>query len=297
MFKRMTNGEKVFHIFNYLLLILLSVTFLIPFLSVIMTSFVSEAEVSMRGSFILIPRKWNLEAYKFLLGKGSLIFNAYKNTLFIVVVGTAVNMFFTITMAYSLSKKELKGRNFILTLVFITILFNGGLVPNYLLVKELGLIDSLWSLIIPTGISTWNMLIMRNFFYSIPKSLEEAAFLDGASFYQVLWKIVIPLSLPAIATISLFYAVAHWNAWFGAVMYINDFDKYPMQNIMRNIVISSNNKAINDEAMQDLIDANRPTSEAIKSATIIVGTLPILCIYPFIQKYFVKGVMVGSIKG
>lgn len=292
---KMTTGEKVFQIFNYIFLVLLSLTFLIPFLVVFSTSFVSEAEAMRRGSFILIPQKFDLTAYKMLLSGGSILFNAYKITIFRVVVGTFLNLTFTSMLAYGLSKRNLPGRNFFITLIFITMLFGGGLVPTYMLIKSLGLVDSVWVMIIPGLISAWNTIIMRNFFYTIPDSLEESATLDGASPLQILIKIIFPVSLPAFSTIGLFYAVGHWNSWFDAAIYINDRNKMPVQVIMRNIVLTMTTQDLNTEFISDF--GVRPPAQTLKCAVIIVSTVPILCIYPFLQKHFVKGVLVGSIKG
>mgnify|MGYP001079051242 CR=1 FL=1 len=292
---RTTTGEKVFQIFNYIFLILLSLTFLVPFLVVLSTSFVSEAESMRRGAFILIPQELDLTAYKMLLSRGSILFNAYKITVFRVAVGTFLNLTFTSMLAYGLSKRNLPGRNFFITLIFITMLFGGGLIPTYMLIKGLGLVDSIWVMIIPGLISAWNTIIMRNFFYTIPDSLEESATLDGATPFQILIKIIFPVSLPAFVTIGLFYAVGHWNAWFDAAIYINDRSKMPVQVIMRNIVLTMTTQDVNNEFISDF--GVRPPAQTLKSAVIIVSTIPILCIYPFLQKHFVKGVMIGSIKG
>jgi len=298
MLKRVTRGERIFNFVNIIILGILTLIVILPLWSVVMNSFVSEAEIARRGVFIMIPEEWNLGAYKLLLGSRSNIYNAYMNTLFVVIVGTTLNMVMTIMLAYGLSKKQLKGRKFFTGMIFFTMLFGGGMVPSYMLIKYLNLLDSRWALVLPGLIGTWNMFIMRNFFYAIPTSLEEAAMLDGANPYQTLVWVVLPISMPVIATISLFYAVGHWNAWFGAVLYINDNTKLPMQNILRNIVASSSASSLQDvdQHVYDTMQA-KPPSQAIKSAVIIIGTLPILVVYPFIQKYFVKGVMVGSIKG
>lgn len=293
---RMTRGEKTFQYFNYIFLTLLTLFFLIPFLIVFSTSFVTEQEVARRGAFILIPEVFSLGAYKILLSQGSLLINSYKITLFRVIVGTTLNLFFTSTLAYGLSKKSLPGRNFFITLIFITMLFGGGLIPNFMLIKALGLYNKVWVMIIPGLISAWNMILMRNFFSQIPESLEESAMLDGATPIQILVKIILPLSMPIIATIGLFYAVGHWNAWFDASIYINDTKKLPVQVFMRNVVLSMSSKELDGSVINEVAGV-KPTAETIKSAVIIISTLPILCVYPFIQKYFVKGIMVGSIKG
>jgi putative aldouronate transport system permease protein len=293
---RMTRGEKTFQYFNYIFLTILTLFFLIPFLIVFSTSFVTEQEVARRGAFILIPEVFSLGAYKILLSQGSLLINSYKITLFRVIVGTTLNLFFTSTLAYGLSKKSLPGRNFFITLIFITMLFGGGLIPNFMLIKALGLYNKVWVMIIPGLISAWNMILMRNFFSQIPESLEESAMLDGATPIQILVKIILPLSMPIIATIGLFYAVGHWNAWFDASIYINDTKKLPVQVFMRNVVLSMSSKELDGSVINEVAGV-KPTAETIKSAVIIISTLPILCVYPFIQKYFVKGIMVGSIKG
>lgn len=294
MYLKPTKGEKIFEVFNYIFLTLLAATFLIPFLNVLASSFVSEKEIIERG-FVLIPREPDFTAYKLLLGKGSVLINAYKVTIFRVVVGTFLNLIVTAMFAYPLSKKDLPGRSFFITMVFITMLIGGGLIPTYMVVKELKLINSLWALIIPSLMSAWNMLIMRNFFYTIPDSLEESAMIDGATPFQILIRIIIPVSLPVFATIGLFYAVGHWNAWFDAVIYLNDTNKYPVQVVLRNFVLTMTDYEL--ELEQSTGIAAKPPAVTIRAAIIIVSTLPILCIYPFIQKYFVTGIMVGSIKG
>ncbi len=293
---KMSNGEKSFQIFNYVFLTLLTLIFLIPFIIVFSTSFVTEQEVARRGAFILFPQQFSLGAYKVLLSQGSSLVSSYKITLFRVIVGTFVNLLFTTTLAYGLSKKTLPGRNFFITLIFITMLFSGGLIPSFMLIKALGLYNNIWVMIIPGAVSAWNMILMRNFFSQIPESLEESAMLDGATPLEILVKIILPLSMPIIATIGLFYAVGHWNAWFDASIYINDTKKLPVQVFMRNVILSMSSKEL-DGAVLNEVAGVKPTAETLKSAVIIITTLPILCVYPFIQKYFVKGIMVGSIKG
>lgn len=294
MYLKPSKGERIFEVFNYILLILLSAAFLIPFLNVLASSFVSEKEIIERG-FVLIPQEPDYTAYKLLLGKGSVLIDAYKVTIFRVVVGTFLNLIVTAMFAYAMSKKDLPGRNFFITMVFITMLIGGGLIPTYMVVKELKLINSLWALIIPSLMSVWNMLIMRNFFYTIPDSLEESAMIDGATPFQILIKIIIPVSMPVFATIGLFYAVGHWNAWFDAVIYLNDTNKYPVQVVLRNFVLTMTDYELELEQTTGI--SAKPPAVTIRAAIIIVSTLPILCVYPFIQKYFVKGIMVGSIKG
>ncbi|MFY9176790.1 MAG: carbohydrate ABC transporter permease [Caldicoprobacterales bacterium] len=289
-----TFGEKVFNVINYTLLAFLTITFIVPFLNVIATSFISEKELIERG-FVLIPRDFDLTSYKLFLRKGSVLVDAYKVTVLRVVLGSVINLFVTAMFAYPMAKKDLPGRNFFITMVFITMLIGGGLIPTYMVVKSLNLINSFWALIIPSMMSVWNMLILRNFFYTIPPSLEESAFIDGATPFIVLTRIILPLSLPSLATIGLFYAVGHWNAWFDAVIYINEPEKYPVQVILRNFVLNMTAYELELEESTGL--GAKPPSVTIRSTVIVISTLPMLFIYPFVQKYFVKGIMVGSVKG
>lgn len=284
----------IFHIINYLLLIIVSLIFIIPIYTIVVSSLVGEAELARRGSFILYPQQLNWSAYKMLLNKNSLIYSGYANTLFVVSAGTACSLITSVMMAYGLSKKDMPLRNGIVFLVLVTMVFSAGMIPSFLLNKSIGLINSRWVIILPNLVSAWNMFILKNFFSALPEEIEEAAVMDGASPMKILFKIILPLSLPSIMTIGLFYAVGYWNAWFNAAIYINDIKKLPIQNIMRNIVINNDVKNVNTEFISP---TDKPTSEALKSAVIVVSTAPILVIYPFIQKYFTKGVMVGSIKG
>ena len=292
----MTFSDKVFHICNVVFLLLFSAVIILPLFCVVMNSFVSQAEITRRGMFIFIPEDWDFSAYRMLWGSRENLIRAYGNTFWLVIVGTSLNMVFTIALAYPLSKRDLKGRTVINAIVFFTMLFGGGMVPTYLVVKFTGLLNTRWSLVIPGVVGTWNMFMMRNFFYGIPDSLEESAKLDGANNWQVLTRIVLPCSTASLATIGLFYAVGHWNAWFGATLYITDSKLMPMQNILRNIITAATMDDL-DAATLAMSDYVQPPTESIKSATIIVATLPILVVYPFVQKYFVKGAMVGSVKG
>lgn len=297
MLKRKTLGEKIFLLINCFILTLLMVLVIVPMFSVLMSSFVGADELARRGQFILIPEKFTVTSYQILLGKTSNMWRAYRNTLLVVSTGTALSLLLTVMMAYPLSKKDLKGRGLVLGLVFFTMLFNGGMVANYMWVKKLKLLNTYGALIVPYLISAWNMLLMRNFFYSIPESLEEAAFLDGASQVRVLVSIVLPLSIPSMTTIGLFYAVSYWNAWFPGEMYLTRNELLPVQNLLRTIVTEATASLQNSD-LANVDDATQmPAAQTVKSAAIVVSTLPILFIYPFIQKYFVKGVMVGSVKG
>ena len=290
--KRLPAGELAFQVVLYVLLILLTLTFIIPFLLVIGTSFVSKEEIARRG-FVFFPQVWNFAAYDMMLLQNTEVWRAYGVTFFRVVVGTLSSLLVTGTFAYAVSKKDLPGRTVLLVLSFITMILYGGLIPTYLVVKSLGLIDSLWCFILPNLMSVWNMLILRNFFYSIPDSLEESALLDGATPPTIFFRIIVPLSMPAVATIGLFYAVDQWNNWFDAAIWINDVRKYPLQMVLRKYVLMSSTY----DLKFDLATGAKPPDMGIKSAIVVISTLPMLCIYPFIQKYFVKGVMIGSVKG
>lgn len=282
-----------FPIVNYTVLILLSISFIAPFLNLTATSLVSEEERFRRGMFILIPEHVDWYAYKILLREGSHVYSAYAVTLLRTVVGTFLNLFFTTTLAYGLAKRGMPFRNGISMFVFFTMIFNGGMIPTYLVVVNIGLRDSFWALILPGLINAYNFFIMRTFFLAIPQELEESAFMDGASPLVILWRVIIPLSLPSIATVGLFYAVAHWNAWFDAIIYLKDNTKYPIQVVLRNLLTTSTL----DDQPQSYVNGRMPPVETLKAAMIIIATLPILIVYPFIQKYFVKGTMIGAVKG
>lgn len=294
---RISFSRKMFVAGNTLFLVILSLSFVIPMLSVVTASIVGQAERMERGSFILFPRSVDLTGYRILLGRGSIMYGAYGNTLFVVIVGTFLSLMVSAMLAYAISKKDLPGRKGILIYCFVTMIFSGGLIPTYLLVNFLGLVDNIWVLIIPYLMSVWNMFILRNFFYSIPFSLEESALLDGAGPFTVFLRIVLPLSKAALATIGMFYAVGYWNSWFPGAIYLNTISKLPVQNVMRNIIQSFAIADINNEAINDERFLYSPPIESLQMASVVVGTLPIMLVYPFIQKYFVKGVMIGSIKG
>jgi putative aldouronate transport system permease protein len=221
------------------------------------------------------------------------IFQSMRNSIYITVVGTLINMIMTMFAAYPLSKPRLRGRKILLFLIAFTMWFSGGLIPSYLLVKQLKLIDTFWALMIPGAISTYNMILLKTFFQSIPSSLEESAQIDGCNDIVILFKIILPLALPALATISLFYAVGHWNNFFSALIYINKSTMYPLQVKLRQIITLNRVEDFNN-IVEDQVQI---VQETIKAASIVISTIPIIIVYPFLQKYFVKGVMIGSIKG
>lgn len=285
-----SKGEKAFDIVNIIFLTIFSLLCLVPFINILATSFATPAEITTR-TFILFPRTFSLDAYRYILSTPT-IFKSIGVSLFVTIVGTFISMVLTSFMAYALSRRYLHGRSFVNFLVVFTMLFSGGMIPTFLVVNKLGLIDSIWSLILPGAISAYNMIIMRNFFQGIPDSLEESAKMDGCTDLGVFFRIILPLSLPSIATISLFYAVNYWNTYQSAILYINDSSKWPVQVLLRQIVLVSSGLNA-DASVVDVV----PPAQSVKMAVIIIATLPMLIAYPFVQKYFVKGAMVGSVKG
>ncbi|MDR1753326.1 MAG: carbohydrate ABC transporter permease [Eubacterium sp.] len=288
--RKLTPGGKFFQFLNGSLLIIFALACLLPFLNVLGKSFATPGEILMK-SFIIIPETFTLDAYKYVLSTPT-IPNAILISVIVTLVGTLISIFFTSLMAYALSRKYLYGRRVINFLVVFTMLFSGGMIPSFIIVSSLGMMNSLWALILPSCISAYNMIIMRNFFSAIPDSLEEAAKLDGCTDFGVFFKIVLPLSLPSIATISLFYAVNYWNSYQAAVLYINDADLWPMQIQLRQVVLLATGLATNSSSV-DVI----PPAQSVKMAVIIIAVIPMLIAYPFVQRFFVKGVMIGSVKG
>ena len=288
-----TLGERLFDVANYLFLTIFACVTVLPFVYIIAGSFTTEAELAARDFFI-IPRDYSLAAYQYIFSSNT-IFRSIGVSIFITVTGTITNLMFTLTMAYALSRKDLLGRNTIMNLVIFSMLFSGGMIPSYLVVKELGLIDSYAAVILPGAISAFNLIVIKNFFQQLPPGLEESARIDGCTEIGVLWRIVLPLSKPVIATFGLFYAVGHWNNFFSALLYLNDHTKWPLQVVLREMVMLSQ-LAVGDLSNMDP-NFVRPPDQAVKMAVIVVGTLPILLLYPFLQKHFAKGVLLGSIKG
>jgi putative aldouronate transport system permease protein len=292
MITKLSRGEKIGHGVIYVLLIMLTLAFLVPFLVVLSTSFISEAEYARRG-YVIFPEVVDFTAYEILFGRSRVILNAYGVTMFRVIVGTALNLVFTVSLAYVLAQKDLPGRVPLTIFVFFTMIFNGGLIARFLVVDALGLRNTLWSMIFPGLISAWNLFIMRNFFMSLPAELSEAAIVDGASPLLILVRIILPLSMPVIATIGLFYAVYHWNAWFDAAIYIDRSEMRPLQIILRGLLQSTTL-----EGMEQISFVEKaPPAASLRSALIIVSTAPMLLVYPFVQRYFVKGMLVGGVKG
>lgn len=286
-----TTGEKAGQIVLMVLLALLGICCIFPFLYALGVSLTTLEEAAIR-QVVIIPHRATFAAYQEIFSN-NLLTEAFKITLFVTVVGTAVNLFMTTITAYPLSRKSLPGRNGVLLLFVFTMLFSGGMIPHYILVKELGLLNTVWSLIWPGAINVFYLLIMKTFFEQLPEAIDEAARIDGAEDMRVLISIILPLSLPIIATISLFYSVSHWNDYFNALLYINDSHKVPLQIVLRNILIGSTE--ISSEFIPLPEDAVNPI--AIQMAAVLCVTVPILLVYPFVQRYFTTGVLLGSVKG
>lgn len=287
-------GEWAFDTLNVALMLLMISVTLYPFLYVLMSSLSHSTQLLSHTGPLLKPIGFTTEAYA-LVFKNPNILTGFRNTLFVVAVGTVVNLTLTSLGAYVLSRRGVPWTRPIMLGIVFTMFFSGGLIPSYLLVNNwLGMGNSLAALIIPGAISTWNLIILRTSFGSIPESLFESAKLDGAQDFTILFRIVIPLSMPVIAVMILFYSVAHWNAWFQAMIYLRDRTLFPLQLVLREILIQNSTQFMSANADAGDMEA---VGESIKYATIMVATVPILVVYPFLQKYFVKGVMIGSIKG
>ncbi|GAA4866466.1 carbohydrate ABC transporter permease [Paenibacillus vulneris] len=285
-----TFASRLFDFVNITLLVIVSLLMLLPFLHVVMGSFTTAEEMA-RKPFVLIPSEFTLSAYQYILSTGTL-FKALAVSIGVTVGGTIISMFLTSLMAYGLTRRDLDGRTTVNLMIVFTMLFSGGLIPSFLVVKAMGLIDSYMAMILPSAISAFNLIILRSFFQGLPDGIEESAKIDGCGDFGILFKIVLPLSLPSLATISLFYAVNYWNSYFHAIMFINDASKWPIQVLLRQIVIAASGLAA--DTGNDFI---KPPEQTIKMAVIVVSTLPILIVYPFLQKYFAKGALVGSVKG
>lgn len=290
-----TKGERIFNVFNILFMCVMMFVMFYPMWHVLCASFSNARDLSSHTGILLWPKGYSLSAYKLMM-KNPMILKGYGNTLFILVFGLSVNMIMTSLAAYVLSRRNLMLNRALTVIIVFTMYFSGGLIPTYLNIIELGLEDSLWAVIIPGAISTYNMIVLRTGFASVPESLEESAKIDGASNFRILWQIILPLSKATFAVICLYYAVAHWNSWFNAMLYLSTREKYPIQLILREILINNDTTSMVN-AMDVGAGDSSFVSETVKYAVIIVSVVPILCVYPFIQKYFTKGVMVGAVKG
>lgn len=287
-----TTGENIFNLCNIVFLGVIALLCIYPFIYVCSISLSSAAEAS-RDGFHLYPREISFSSYRLVLSDPSVL-TGYYNTILRTVLGTVLTVVATCVAAYPLSRKEMPYRSLIMFFILFTMLFGGGIVPNYILISKLGLINSIWALVLPTLLSAFNIIIVKNFFQAIPESFAESARIEGASELRILFSIYIPLSKPVIATISLWTMVMHWNQWFDAMLYITDDKKQVLQTFLQRIVIE-NSQIMSDLGLEQIATSSF-TPETIKAATIIVTILPIICVYPFLQRYFVKGIMLGGIK-
>lgn len=283
-------GDRLFILLVYALVTLVCTLCLYPMLHVLFASFSDPMRLSMHDGLMLWPDGYSLKGYRVILNNPN-IWIGYRNTIYYVLLGTAINMMMTTPGAFILSRKGWPGRKFFMFLFVFTMYFSGGMIPTFLIVRALGLYNTTWALVLPGAIGTWNMIVLRTAFFSIPEALPESAYLDGANDLQILLYIFLPLSKATLAVIILFYAVGHWNSWFPAMLYLRDSRRYPLQLILRDILINNGSGGVVEDAEAQYL------KEIVKYSTIIVATVPILCIYPFAQKYFMKGVMLGSVKG
>lgn len=270
-------------------MIVVIVVTLFPVLNILAKSF-SDVKNLTANTVNIIPKGFNINTYKVIM-KDTDFWSDYKNTILYTVAGTIINLLMTTSFAYALSVPRLRGKRIITAFVVFTMFFNGGIIPNYMVVNSLGMRNSIWSIVVPGSINTFNLIVMRTFFEGIPKELEEAASIDGMNTYGILARIILPLSKPILATMVLFYAVAMWNSWFSAFLYLDHTQLFPVTIYLRNLIAGTMSATGADADSLGTVDVN------IKYVTIVLTSLPILCIYPFLQKYFVQGVMIGSVKG
>lgn len=282
-------GSRIFNVVNVILLAFLAIITFYPFWDCLVVS-VSSLKSYLQTGIHLWPSEWSFEGYSYMIQTAEL-WTSYVNSIFITLVGTLVNMIITIMAAYVLSKKDLKGHRILMFLAVFTMMFSGGIIPTYMVVKSLGLMNSLWSMILPSAINTYNLIVLRNFFADLPVELEEAAKLDGCTDVGILFKIMVPISKPAITTVTLFYAVDHWNDFFSAVMYISNRAKWPLQLFLRSMLFE------NDAAYSGSGESLFLLGQPMKMAAVMMSIILIMCAYPFFQKYFTKGVMTGAVKG
>lgn len=294
-FKRQGRGDKIFDITNLIILLLILLAVLYPLYFIVIASF-SDPNAVAAGKVWLFPVGFNVDGYKEIL-KNNDLWSGYANSIKYTVIGTSLNIALTIPAAYALSRKELVGRNFFMSMITFTMFFGGGLIPTYLLVSNLGLYNTMWALILPGAVSVYNLIVTRTYFaQNIPEELFEAGQIDGCTYFKFFTKVVIPVSKPIIAVMVLMYAVAHWNSYFNALIYIKDRALYPLQVILRELLIQQEAAA---GMAGDAISAaeQQRLADMLKYGIIIVSSLPVLCMYPFVQKYFVQGMMIGSVKG
>lgn len=293
-----TWQDKLFLWFNRLFLLLLLFIVLYPLIYITSAS-ISDPIVVNQGKMWMFPKAITFEGYVRVF-QDSQIWNGYRNTVFYTVVGTLISLLLTIPASYALARRDLSGRSFMMGLIVATMFFNGGLIPTYLIIKDLGMLDTVWAILIPGAVSAWNLIVTRTYFQmSIPRELEEAAFMDGCSNTRLFASVVLPLSMPIIAVMALFYGIGQWNAYFNSLIYLSSQKLYPLQLILRDILVLNQLSAqmLMGGGDTDSLAMQAKLAESIKYSTIIVSSLPVIMIYPFLQRYFIKGVMLGSIKG
>lgn len=290
---RKSTGDRIVDVIIYVVLGLIALSTVLPFLYVFAGSFATEKELTERAFFI-IPSEWSLNAYQYAIRTANIL-RGLRNSILLTILGTVSCMAFSLTFAYPLSKTHFRGRNWMMNMVIFTMLFGGGMIPSYLVYQAYGLLDSWWALILPGLISPFNMIIIKKFFQGLPVELDEASYMDGANDLQIFTKVALPLSKPVIASISLFYGVGFWNDYFNAMIYLSTAEKYPIQIQLRSIILQTSKIADNQVLDYDMFGA--PPDKAVKMACTVIATVPILIVYPFVQKYFTKGVMVGAVKG
>lgn len=294
-----TMTDKIIKVLIYVFLGFATLIVLYPLVYIISASVSNPADVNS-GKMWLFPKGITFEGYRIIFENGA-IWKGYLNTVFYTVLGTTINLAVTIPAAYALSRKDFAGRNLFMAMFVLTMFFSGGLIPTYLVVKSLGLIDTIWAMVLPNAAAVWNIVIARVFFQStIPKELEEAAIIDGASNFKMFFKIILPLSMPIIAVMGLFYGVGHWNGYFNALIYLSDKELFPLQLVLREILVLQEMSSQNTDvtgSMAEAMHSKQQLAAVIKYGVMIVSTLPIIIVYPFLQRFFVKGVMIGSLKG
>lgn len=294
-----TSGARIaFNVFNYVFLTAFAVVCLLPVLHVLAASFSDPNWLNTKSGLILWPNGFNVEGYKLVFANSQLL-KGFVNTFFYVVAATVIGMLITVVGAYVLSRKDLLWGNVVMMLISFTMLFSGGIVPSYIVVQKLNMLDTCWAVILPSCVSAFNLIIMRTAFASVPPSLEESARLDGAGDLVVIFQVLLPLVKATVATIALYYIIAHWNSWFQASMYLQDRDLYPLQLVLREILIINDTTSASASSVS-AVDAAANMDvykQLVKYCTIIVSSAPIIVVYPFVMKYFKSGVMVGSIKG
>ncbi|EGC70373.1 ABC transporter, permease protein [Enterococcus casseliflavus ATCC 12755] len=295
-----TRADKIFLIFVYVFLAISLLIVLYPLIYIVSAS-ISNPHLVNSGEMWLLPKGITFEGYRTLLGNSS-IWRGYLNTIYYTVLGTSINLLVTLPCAYALSREDFYGRRAFTNFMLVTMFLSGGLIPSYLLIRSLGILNTVWALVIPGAVSVYNVVVTRTFFQStIPREMEEAAIVDGCSDFRLFMQIVLPLSTPIIAVMALFYGVGHWNSFFNALIYLSDRSMYPLQMILREILIlqdmSSNTVSNVTSEMANMLYSKQQLAQVIKYGVMIVSSLPVIIVYPFLQKYFVKGMMVGSIKG